>query len=680
MKQIPVSNGDIIDFPDEMSDDAIEKILRDHYGSEQKKSTFVDFAKSVGSGIAGGVSGLAGLAGDAANLGYVGGNWVGNKLGLPPLPAEASKNLQQTMPPSSADIQRRVEKFTGPFYKPQTPAGEHGRTIGEFLPAAIAGGGGSVLGNALRYGVVPAVASEFASNKVKGTEAEPWVRGGTALAAGGLAAALSRPRNAMSAVSQSMGGIDDQTIYAAQKLIEDSANRGINLAWPQAISSVNEGAMSLQRLQRFVERTPAGNSFMSEFYRGQPENISVASSRQFDTIAPLSETPSLIGPRAQMAAQGTLSSVQRAINEHTRPLYEAAREQTVNLPGSTTTIPEKMTAAQYREFSTAAAGKSPLPALDEAIKIARSDPIIGPTLANLPDNSIGVIDAAQKVMRSMGRRASMDEKFPYKESLIGGQRQQAIDTATRANPDYALARAAQTNLRGDYLEPLQAGPLGRIAESKNTQGAIENLFGPKLAGGEGEIAKAVGGMEKNIPGSASNLIRQHLANQQNTAMGDLVSGGNYYGGAKLAKALMGNPQAAKDLEASITSTVNGADKWAGVKRLAEILGATGQRLPEGSATATDLGMVDALKGMQGPIAKTIGILGQPGKILGSAIDDTYGMWRYKKSSEQLAKILTDPASADMLIRLGKSKIGSPMSAAIVNALMAGENVSSITSP
>ena len=103
--------------------------------------TAKDIAKSAGIGVAKGTLGLAGAAGDLSNLLAKGSqaatNFIAEKTGLDPGPQAG-----ETMLPTSASLQKNVEGVTGDFYKPQTTPGHYAETVGEFLPAAVAGPGG----------------------------------------------------------------------------------------------------------------------------------------------------------------------------------------------------------------------------------------------------------------------------------------------------------------------------------------------------------------------------------------------------------------------------------------------------------------------------------------------------------------------------------------------------------
>src|SRR5690348_5804065 len=127
---------------------------------QQNVSTLGDVAKSAGVGLGEGVLGLAGAPADLANLAAKGTDYL------------AGTNLQSYTQPvadyaGSNALQGYVEKATGPFYKPQTGAGEVAQTIGQFAPAAI--GGPETLATRIGTRVVaPALASEAAGKLTEG--------------------------------------------------------------------------------------------------------------------------------------------------------------------------------------------------------------------------------------------------------------------------------------------------------------------------------------------------------------------------------------------------------------------------------------------------------------------------------------------------------------------------------
>lgn len=152
-------------------------------------STTMDMAKSAGVGLAEGAIGLAGLPGTITNLAKKASDYVADKV-LPMTDAQKAKmnelRGQGVSAPGSEQIKKAVEGVTGEFYKPQTTAGEYAKTMGEFAPG-ILGGGGGLATRAITQVAAPALASETAGQATKGTAYEPYARVAGALA-GGLGA------------------------------------------------------------------------------------------------------------------------------------------------------------------------------------------------------------------------------------------------------------------------------------------------------------------------------------------------------------------------------------------------------------------------------------------------------------------------------------------------------------
>ncbi len=158
-------------------------------------------AKSFGVGLAKGAISLAGLPGDAVGLGR-------NLLGY-----ESSGN------PSfgSANIQKMIEGYTGPFYKPRGVIEQGFQTVGEFAPAAV-GGPGSLAARFATRALAPALASETAGQLTKGTDAEPYARLGGALAGGVAGVSAGAKFNAMAVERAAQKAIPtaDETIKTAK--------------------------------------------------------------------------------------------------------------------------------------------------------------------------------------------------------------------------------------------------------------------------------------------------------------------------------------------------------------------------------------------------------------------------------------------------------------------------------
>lgn len=124
-----------------------------------------DMLKSAGRGLLGDFAiGTAGLPGDVQNLTET---QLPKLLGVPP---EKVRDLASPVPhaPTSADLQKAVEQWTGPLHEPQTPEGRYTRSVAGFAPAAITGPLKALPGRLMRMGVVPGMASQYAGETFKG--------------------------------------------------------------------------------------------------------------------------------------------------------------------------------------------------------------------------------------------------------------------------------------------------------------------------------------------------------------------------------------------------------------------------------------------------------------------------------------------------------------------------------
>lgn len=190
-QQIEVPGLGIVEFPDGMSDDQIAAAIKQNM--PQQQSMVADAAKGLGSGVVRGGAMLAGVGGDLAK-GATALEGLLQRRGIDV--AGARQTMQENMPAwmrrddtkapqvGSAEIMGAIDRGTGlpiTSYKPETFAGKASKTVGEFIPGALIGGGGL-----LRGAIAPGLASEAAGAATEGTKAEPYARVAAALAGGFL--------------------------------------------------------------------------------------------------------------------------------------------------------------------------------------------------------------------------------------------------------------------------------------------------------------------------------------------------------------------------------------------------------------------------------------------------------------------------------------------------------------
>lgn len=616
--------------------------------------TAKDVAKSAGIGVAKGAIALGGLVGDLTDLGSKGlekaSNFVNEKIGVEPYKRSEAGSFLDNIP-TSQSITKAIEGKTGEFYKPQTTAGHFAETIGEFLPASIAGPGG--LARKIAMGaVLPGVASEAAGQATEGSAIEPYARAAGGLGGGVAGALLSRPGTAAQAIrSQLPEGITQATVDDARQLMQVAAQRGINLTWPEALSQV-AGRPVLSDAQRILESAPSSRTRMQNFYADRPQQIDQAALNEFDHIAPATATPSQIGPQVGTAANETLNGVRQDINHAAQPYYDRAAQQLFT--------PQEFAAIQN------------IPGYRESLAAVRNNPQLNWRIQHLPDNSVGVLNEVKKHFDQAAQNAG--SRFNPGRNHQAQASNEMAASATRQigvarSVDYEIALEIQRHAREQYLQPLLDGPLGRLAKKDlTTQKAIDALFpSSPLPNSHNEIHTAVSALAARNPGAATQLVRAHIESVFNEATRQLQGGANQFGAAGFAKALVGNIQQRANLQAAIEALPNGHVLWNGFDNFLEAAEATGTRQAKGSLTAFNSQDLKAMSagGIAGETVKT-GL--SPGKWW-SIVNDKWSQWQLGRNLDDLARIFTDPNSTAMLRRISNMPRGSREAQYLVSRLI-----------
>jgi len=637
---------------------------------QEKPGMMADVGKSAGGGLVSGIVGMASMPADMGRLAMVGGmkgaaylkrlagfedsakateaelaNATGamdalgkvNVGGVPVLlglrTSEQNKDAVSSVAPSYLD----------PNYRPETGVGRYTKTIAELAPAAVAGPGGAVrntFGAILGGGL-----SETAGHALEGSPWEGPARAAGAIVGMGAPAIRLTPSRA---VAQAMDGVSQADIAAAQSVMENAAKQGVALTWDEAISQAKGQMGGLSNLRRVVEQGEGGAP-IREVMAARPGQVETAARSAMADVAPVNQAPSRIGPDVGKAADSALGDVNKAINKATDGLYKQAEKGVVP-------------AQELQGNATYAAG----------LKAVRNDPIIGPTLAGEPDNSVKVVDAVKKWADKEGENLASfanPNRDRYKASVIGADKGLMVEAADRATGSnfqgvqgaYEEARATQAALRDKFLQPLLDGPLGKLAGEKTTQQAIEALFPANpLPASEKEIQTAVQALVKRNPNAARDLVRAHAESVFNEAAQNNIPGANAFGGAKFAAQIVGNPQQAKNLETAVRALPNGDATWSGFRNMLDALEATGKAPRMGSNTAPDLGARKLMTEAVGP--ETVA---NPMR----AVRDFAEKVRLGRNMSQVASILTDPRSAGLLRELAKAPRGGSKALAIAGRIV-----------
>ena len=535
------------------------------------------------------------------------------------------------------------------LYAPQTPAGEYVKTVGEFIPGAVLAPG-SMLANAFRYGVVPGVASETAGQLTKGTAAEPWARAGAGVLAGVGMAVAQRPSSAQQALESMAGGpIPRAELQAADALMAEAASRGIRLTPIEALNQVtNNRYPRLAVAQRTVETSPGGAPAMGEMMSQRPGQVQAAGQQAFNQLAPNPAGPQQTGIAVRNASQSTISDTQGAINAATRPAYQAAEGVRI----------------APQDFARLQAD----PLFSQILAEIRNNPALNRTVANLPDDSVGVIDLVQRVFRERGQNAALPGQASTSNTMAANFESarapaiQAAETATGGvTGPYAVARQAQEQLRGRYLEPLTEGRIGQIAGTTDVGTQTGVLF-PSVpqAGSAAEVGQAVRQIARQDPKAATDLVGQHARTVFAEATQNNAGGANQFGGSKFAAQIRGNTEQAASLEAAVQALPGGNTRWDGFSRFLDVLEATGKRLPRGSDTNVNQQMTGALE-TGGIVAKTattggVGFFKEIGR--------RWDQYQLSGKTEAIASLLTNSNAMGLFGRLARENGVTPAAQAL----------------
>ncbi len=654
VQTIPGQNGAPTRVIMDMSQSSGPKLVPVDHDPFAEPSIAEDVAKSAGIGVVKGGIGLVGAGGDIRQLLSAGVDYAAQHFGIPADKVQQFKDVVYqgagafpltaaiANAPTSGDIQKGIEHYTGDFYTPKTTAGEYAQTAGEFLPAAFGGEGGMVA-RAART-LIPAATSETAGQHYKGTAIEPVARFLGALAGGGAAALASRPGTAARAIQQQLpDGITPRMVNQADALIQDAAGRGIQLAWPEALSQV-AGRPVLTNMMRHLEASPQTENRMAEFFGQRPQQVDTAVRGEMGNIAPVNNTPSSIGPAVGQAGEDIANRIRDAVNTATRPMYDAAGQHLV---------PRQVHAAMTAD-----------PLFAQALNAVRNDPARNSFVRGQSDRSVAVYDAVKKELEERAQNAAQplnpnaSQAVASATGTLGNDVRDiaiASDRAATNGPSaYQAALANQARLREQYLTPFLNSPLGKAAgRDTTTKQAIEALFPSQpLANSEREIGQSVRALSNRNPRAAQDLVRAHVEGVFNEAAKDLQTGANQAGGAKFRTRLIGNPQQRANLQAAVEALPNGQQRWQGFNRLLDILEATGTRQGIGSRTAYNT-EINKLQGAGGLARDAAKVAANPTRLLQPLVDK-YEQYKLGSNLNELADILTNPRSANLLRAAARS--------------------------
>lgn len=532
-------------------------------------------------------------------------------------------------PSGSRGVNAAREQQFGAYYRPQTEAGRVGEAVGAALPG-MAVGPGSMAARAVQT-VVPAASGELARYGVEKMGGDPTAQAlaqlGAGVGTGAVAGALMQPRAPQGMFAESLRGVTQAQYDDALALIQRAQAQGVQLTLPEAIQQLTNSATGAGRLQRLVEGTREGAQVIGPVMSQRPAQVAGAVGNFADTVAPPTAYPSMLGVQTQETADRALADVRQAINAQARPHYDA-------LPGNV--IPP----ADIASLSPTARAT-----YEQALAGIRANPVLNAEIAHLPDTDAAVMNEVMKRLNTLSQNATPNPANMSSDATLAAAYQRGggeLEALAAANaPTWGPARETVAAGRGLFLEPLQAGPLGKWATTPDPAKQRAAMFPTNPEpGSQVELVDAIGQLNRRSPGLAAQMARQHVLSTFNEADQNLQGGWNQWGGAKWAAAVAGNPQQRQTLLTGVDEA--GGDAQA-LAALLDTMEATGKRQAQGSLTSFNSEDLKRLgdAGFMGELARTGANLPGALRRWGEAIQ----RWQMGRNAEGLAALLLEPPNA-----------------------------------
>jgi hypothetical protein len=610
--------------------------------SNYVKTVGTDVLKTIPGIIPRAAAGLVGLPNTLGQLAEAGGKALGFT------PARSFNDLPSWARPGDL-VTKGYDELSNlihgqPVYRPQTGPGRVADAVGQ----VVSSGPGS-----LAQKVVTSGTGALTAEAARGLGVTDPLTLGVLQMLGATAASLPFILRSVPAanINNAIKHVKPEQLQQAQQLINDAAQKGVKLTGAEAIAQVT-GRNTLQDIQRVVESSAKGGPIIQQELNNRPAAVRTAFENESNNIGPLSARPSTTPVRLQQAAEGAITEARQAGNAAARPYYEKSGGQVI--PSGTIN-----TVAMQNPSIVEAANK-----VVESTKygVFGENPF-----------SVKALNAAKQYLDDIAGEAKAAGR--NNEARLASQALSDILPRVDAQvPAYARARDIVAQNRRDVVTPMQQSPVGEIASSRgnplnpNPAGDAMKKQSATLMPPTGgvlsppEIRNTVKTLNQQDPTAARDWVRQNLQSHFDEITQDLIPGANQGGAAKFAAQVIGNPKQKDNLQALVES-VSDRQTWNGFNRLLEVMQATGKRQAAGSQTQANLQTKgDLSAGGVGAAAASA--------ISPSKIRQWYEDFRYGKNTEELARILTNPKSVELMRELAKEAPTSARASSLVASILA----------
>lgn len=643
------------------------------FGAVAHDSTTMDVVKSTGQGLVDGLLGITSALKDGfklANFPVIGPIYDNSLydliVGKQQKPEDAAA-LEKTYRDAHHFQQTTVEKNLANLHAPQTTPGQYAR----------AGAGGATMGllTAGPAGIVPGFTSGLGAQaggdigEQLGYPKTGAVVGsvlGAVAPAGATAGfdAATKPffgNNAASVARQGMEGMTDADFAAAQAMQQKAAGVGIPLTGAEST-----GNPQLLGMQRTLEQQPGSAPIMQNALKDRPQQVNTAVDTAMNPLGPRSADPALVGNDVQTASDNALKTAEQARTNSTAQAYALAEKTKVDPAAIKNLIASMERAAANDKTGTLSAqvdkakqllvespGKPAVPMKrvedpkSGVYKVTPGTPAEQPTYITDIDN----LDRAKKAIRDMaeippfGAEAGAKETSKYLKNFAAH-----LDGIMKTSKPYAAA-VDDFKAASPPVDAKIAGTIGAMTKTADPVSQWTRLVDPQLSR-SGTVTVAAQDLIKQNPEAYRKLVRLGIENEVNAALKVTNNPANSVGGAAIAKGWFSTPQRLANVREAVSNLPNGGVAVDALDNVMSVLRQTGLRQTTGSPTASNAANVEAL-GPTGGALTGFGV--HPVKGVGEALETMFT----KRSATQLAKILTDPDSVELLRKIANYDPAAP---------------------
>jgi len=290
-----------------------------------------------------------------------------------------------------------------------------------------------------------------------------------------------------------MGGADSDAIADVARKARQA---GVPLTLPEAATAATPGqAGGIQGRYNSAIATPEGSIVANNFEAGRQPQIQSA----MDNIVKSLGANRTAGIDASKAAGEAIDRAKSLVKESAEPYASSAGTM---VKGVDTKDPN----------------------ISEAVDKVLNDPTYKKMMGGLRVNQLGFLDNVREIMdQKLAGMPKGTDTLPNKKTAdYQKSRDTLVDLMSQSSPKYATEQDIRASGQSGLVDPLKAGPLGKIAGNRNWDFQGEQLFNARTAQEADDAINAGKRIEAVRPGTVQGLLARRLEDAANRGVPDFL--------------------------------------------------------------------------------------------------------------------------------------------------------------